>query len=217
MSNTILLMGQSGTGKSSSVRSLNADETFIINVLNKPLPFKGWKARYNKDKKNYFSSDNAQEIMQVINAISSNPKYSHIKTIIIDDFQYVMANEYMRRANETGYSKFTQIGQNAWKIIEYCISSREDIDIFVLSHTEVDKEGNVKCKTIGNMLDEKITLEGMFTVVLHSMLRDDKYVLLTQFDGTHIAKSPLEMFDDRYIDNDLSYVKQKIKEYGENE
>lgn len=215
MSNTILVMGESGTGKSTSIRNLDHEETYIINVLDKPLPFKGFKSKYQqKEGGNYYASDSAPKILNVINNI--NNKRPNVKNLIIDDFQYIMANEYMRRATERGFDKFTEIGQAAWNIISECSKVREDLDVFILSHTESnDMTGKIKCKTIGKMIDNTITLEGMFTVVLHSMLKDEKYVFLTQHDGRHIAKSPLGMFEDIYISNDLLYVKQQIKSYGE--
>jgi hypothetical protein len=129
-----------------------------------------------------------------------------------------MANEFMRRSKETGFGKFTDIGRNAWNIINSvtAVSSREDLKCYFLSHSENDANGKSKCKTIGKMLDEKITLEGMFTVVLHSLVHNKSYKFLTQNDGVHIAKSPLGMFDSELIDNDLNYINEQInKYYGE--
>lgn len=214
MSISVLIMGESGTGKSSSIKNLDPLETFIINVLDKPLPFRGFKQHYikvNKEGGNYYATDNAANILTTLDHI--NDKRNDIKTVIIDDFQYVMGNEFMRKARERGYDKFTEIGMNAWKIIEKCCRLREDITCFVLSHTEVDSTGRFKCKTIGKMLDDKITLEGMFSIVLHSLVNEGKYYFLTQHDGTHIAKSPLEMFDSTLIENDLLKIKNKINDY----
>lgn len=209
-------MGESGTGKSHSIKNLNPEETFIINVLNKPLPFKGFKKKYRdvKDagaKANYLATDDTTTILNYIERISNNRP--DIKTLIIDDFQYVMANQFLTRALEQGYKKFTEIGQSAWKIIRQSMSCRDDLYVFILSHTEIDSLGRSKCKTIGKMLDEKITLEGMFTVVLHSLVHDGHYKFLTKNDGSHIAKSPLAMFDEQLIDNDLQEIKQKINLY----
>ncbi len=218
MANITLIMGESGTGKSTSIRNLVAKETFIINVLDKPLPFKGFKKNYVAATKeapegNYFAADNHAHILKIIKHI--NETRPDIKNVIIDDFQYIMANEYMRRATENGFSKFTEIGQNAWRIASESQKCRDDLYFFILSHTELDNAGRYKCKTIGKMLDEKITLEGMFTCVFHSIVRDGKYKFLTQNDGSHIAKSPLEMFEDQAIDNDLLSIKNKMIEYYE--
>lgn len=207
-------MGESGTGKSSSIRQLPSHETYVINVLDKPLPFKDFKKKYQRGAGgNYYATDNAQTIRNLITSISKHRPA--IKNIIIDDFQYIMANAFMRKAKERGFDKFIEIGQSAWEIICEATLARNDLYIFFLSHTEADSNtGRVKCKTIGKMLDEKITLEGMFTVVLHSLIVDNgQYKFLTQNDGVHIAKSPLDMFDRAYIDNDLNYIKQKMAEY----
>lgn len=217
MANSILVMGESGTGKSTSIRKLDPKETYIINVLDKPLPFKNFKKSYiGGIGGNYFATDNAAKILQCITAISE--KRPDIKNLIIDDFQYIMANEFMRKAREKGFEKFVDIGQSAWKIIRECTAARDDLCCFILSHTETDSLGRSKCKTIGKMLDEKITLEGMFTIVLHSLIVDNSYKFLTQNDGLHIAKSPMDMFDMALIDNDLLLVKEKMAEYsGESE
>lgn len=216
MSTTILIIGESGTGKSSSIRTLNHQETIIINVLDKPLPFKGFKNKYisksTDDKKaNIFSTDKYSKIIESINAVDKNRP--EIKNLIIDDFQYIMANAFLTRALERGYDKFTEIGQQAWQIIRSLQSCREDLKCYVLSHSDVDQSGKSKCKTIGKMLDDKICLEGMFTIVFHSMSHDGKYKFLTQNDGVHLAKSPLGMFESKYIDNDLQFIGSKIEEY----
>jgi ABC-type dipeptide/oligopeptide/nickel transport system ATPase component len=216
MSNTILIIGESGSGKSTSIRSLNPLETVIINVLDKPLPFKGFKKNYIKmateDKKvNYFATDEANKIKQAIDKV--NQTRPEVKNIIIDDFQYIMANEFMRRALERGYDKFSEIGQKTWDLIKHISQGREDINCFILSHSHSDDSGKIKCKTIGKMLDDKICVEGMFTIVLHALTSDNKYKFLTQNDGTHLAKSPLGMFKEKYIDNDLLEINKAINDY----
>jgi ABC-type polar amino acid transport system, ATPase component len=216
MSSTILIIGESGSGKSSSIRNLNHEETYIINVLDKPLPFKGYKKIYFKDAKedkrpNYFATDDCNKIRQAIKAINEQRK--EIKNLIIDDFQYIMANLFMRKALERGYDKFTEIGQSAWSIIRDLTLCRDDLKCYVLSHSEIDNNNKVKCKTIGKMLDDKICIEGMFTIVFHALTSDNKYKFLTQNDGVHVAKSPMGMFDQKYIDNDLKFVNDLIDQY----
>ena len=216
MSNTILIIGESGSGKSSSIRNLNHEETVIINVLDKPLPFKGYKKKYiskstEERKANIFSTDKSSTIINAIQTV--NKDRNEIKNIVIDDFQYVMANAFLTRALERGYDKFTEIGQNAWQIIRSLQSCRDDLRCFVISHSDVDQFGKSRCKTIGKMLDDKICLEGMFTIVFHSLSQDGKYKFLTQNDGVHVAKSPMGMFELKYIDNDLNEINKKIDEY----
>lgn len=216
MSLSVLVIGESGTGKSSSLRNLAPEETFIINVLDKPLPFRGFRGKYiaiseGATKGNYFSSDNAVHILQVISVI--NNKRPDIKNLIIDDFQYVMSNEFMKRAQERGFDKFTEIGKNAHAIMKSLTACRIDLNCVVLGHSDVGSDGKSRCKTIGKMIDEKICLEGMFTIVLQTSISDGKYRFLTQNNGSSIAKSPEGMFEQEYIDNDLHFVINQAKEY----
>jgi len=215
MSNTILILGESGTGKSTSIRTLVPSETFILNVIDKPLPFKGGRKQYVKLEKgnngNYFASDDHTTIIKLINYI--NNSRLEINTLIIDDFQYTMSNSFMRTALVKGYEKFSEIGKNAWEIIRALIQTRDNLTCYVLTHSEIDSEGKAKVKTIGKMLDDKICVEGMFSIVLHSLIIDGKYKFLTQHDTIHLAKSPMGMFEDKLIDNDLLQVNNKIKIY----
>lgn len=212
MGNATLILGESGSGKSTSLRNLDHSKTVIINVLDKPLPFKGYRAKYNVTLKNYSSTDNTETILRSIKKV--NDERPEITTLVIDDFQYVLANEYMRRASEIGYRKFTDIGSNAWKIIKALTETRDTLDCFILTHNAIDLDGKSKIKTIGKMLDEKVTLEGMFTVILHTIIKDGVYKFLTNSDGVHMSKSPLGMFNDLLIDNDLLSVKEIINNYN---
>jgi len=217
MSNAILILGESGTGKSSALSTLNPKETFILNVLDKPLPFRGFKKNYISIKGwddmegNYYATDQYEKIKRVIEMINNNRP--EIKNLILDDWQYIMAHAFMRRCKERGYDKFTEIGHDAWDIVERLGRLREDLNAFVLTHSEANDKGKMKIKTIGKMIDDKITLEGMFTVVLQTEISDSGYHFITQGDINHIAKSPRGMFDDLRIPNDLEFVKQKINSY----
>lgn len=216
MSNASLIIGESGTGKSTSLRTLNPAETFIINVLNKPLPFQGYKANYKMVSAdgltgNYYTSDNFEVIKQVVGKI--NKIRPDIKNLVIDDFQYVMAHEYMRRCLERGFDKFAEMGNHAWGILEMLTKLRDDLNCYVLTHSEANESGKMKVKTIGNMIDKHITFEGMFTVVLQTEISDGKYSFITQGDARHIAKSPMGMFDTKEIPNDLAFVNNRINQY----
>jgi hypothetical protein len=216
MATTILIIGESGTGKSTSIRTLDPKETYIINVLDKPLPFRGWKKNYQKtngEPGNLYASDNCLNIIKCLKHINDN--LPHIRSIIIDDFQYVMGNEFMRRALEKGWDKFPEIQKGAWDIIMGAQACRSDLDIFVLSHSETDATGKTKCKTIGKMLDEKICFEGMFTMVFSSVISDENYYFQTRNDGFIMGKTPMDMFEDKLIPNDLQLVKQTIDDYFE--
>lgn len=224
MSEIIAVVGQTGTGKSTSIESLNPKETAVINIVGKPLPFKGWKANYNAINKNFMVTHSSKDIVDGLQKIStSRPE---IKVIVIDDFQYLMSTEFMNRSAEAGWQKFTDIGRHAWDVINSAKSLREDLKVFIMSHDEVTPDlypPKRKIKTIGKMLDEKVTLEGLFTIVLFTDVSKDQnstqlqYRFITQNDGTTTAKSPKGMFKDLLIPNDLAYVLKAIEEYYQGE
>ena len=133
--------------------------------------------------------------------------------VVIDDFQYVLANEYMRRTAETGYAKFTDIAKHAWEIFNAANELPEGKRVYFLSHTAVDEGGITKIKTIGRMLDEKITVEGMFTIVLRTVVMDQQYLLSTRNNGADTVKSPMGLFETDRIPNDLEAVDIAICRY----
>jgi len=215
MSNSVLVIGGSGTGKSRSLKGLMGADTFLINVMDKSLPFKGFKKHFKPlspkgDEGNYYSSDDSIKILRVMRLI--NEKRPDIKNLIIDDFQYTMCSEFMRRASEKSYDKFTDIGKNAWNIVREMSSFRGDLFSVILSHSDIDANGTARLKTIGRLLDDKVVIEGLFTIVLHSLVADGEYKFLTQHNGCYLAKSPEGMFD-TYIDNNLEHVRKSIDEY----
>lgn len=196
----VLILGESGTGKSASLRNFNASEVKVINVEGKPLPF--------KNKFEVFSSDNYVKILKEMQ-LTKKP------VIVIDDAQYLMANEFMRRATERGYDKFTEIAQNFWNLVNKVKELPDNQIVYFLAHIERDQNGNEKIKTIGKLLDEKITVEGMFTIVLKTNVNDGEYTFLTQNSGHDTVKSPIGMFKSFAIENDLKYVDEKIRNYYE--
>lgn len=218
MSNSILVLGESGTGKSTSLRNLDPKETMIINVIGKPMPFKGAAKKYKKLSSdgldgNYYASDNPSLLMRVIDGI--NNKRPDIKNLIIDDFGYTITNSFMRKSNQRGYDKFIEIGAETFNILDKVSSLREDLFCCVMMHTEIDSAGRHKPKTIGKMIDQYVNIEGKFTYVLHALPCDGLYRFLTNNDSVHMAKTPLGMFDELFIDNDLSLVIEKIKRYAD--
>jgi len=210
----VLVIGESGTGKSRSIKTLDPDSTFIIKIIDKPLPFKGGQKLYVQNEKQSESNMHVcrshSGIIKILNNISEG--MPNIKTIVIDDFQYLMSYEFMDRAMENGFKKFTEIGKHAFDILNIAPTLRQDINLYLLSHSDTT-DGKSRMKTIGKLLDDKITCEGIFTLVLHALIKDKKYKFLTQNDGAHVAKTPEEMFGDEYIDNDLNFVDTKIREY----
>ena len=198
MSTTTLILGPSGTGKSASLRNLNPSEVALIQAIKKPLPFKNdWKP---------YVTDQADRIIAAI-------RKTDRKIIVIDDYQYTMANEFMRRSDERGFDKFTEIGRHAWDILTAATQLPDDVRVYILSHTQEDDTGRVRIKTIGKMLDEKIALEGMVTIVLRTVVNDGSYFFLTRNNGSDTTKAPMGMFADDRIDNDLTLVDAAIVDY----
>ena len=209
MSIATLILGESGTGKSTSLRNLDPTKTLLIQVIHKPLLFrsKDWKMMTKEDRTgSVIICDNADRICDVLS------KTDH-DIIVIDDYQYIMANEFMRRAKEKGYDKFTEIGENAWQVFSQAVALSPNKRVYILAHTETDAFGKTKIKTIGKMLDEKITLEGMVTICLRTRVSDGQFQFSTQNSGEGTVKSPMGLFESQYIDNDLKAVDDAICEY----
>lgn len=195
-----MILGESGTGKSASLRNFKKEDLAVVNVIGKPLPFRS----------KGFETINSDDYTKIRNFLKKTDK----KAIVIDDAQYLMANEYMRRAKETGYQKFTDIGQNFWNLMNYCRQLPDDVIVYFLQHTETSADGSTtKAKTIGKMLDEKISLEGMCTIVLRTSVEDGVYSFTTHNSGQDTVKSPVGMFDSDLIPNDLKIVDGHIREY----
>lgn len=215
MSNAILIIGESGTGKSTSIRTLPPQETFIINFADKPLPFRGYKKNYTPlstdgTSGNVYVADEHTKIIRAINLV--NTKRTEIKYLILDDFGFTISGEFMRKAQMKGYDKFTEIGSNAWRVLDAIKGLREDLFVFVTMHTEIDNNGRSKPKTVGKMIDQYVVIEGKFTYVFHSLVTDSGYFFLTNNDGQHMAKTPLDMFPMK-IDNDLLHIVNTINDY----
>lgn len=207
MSIATLILGQSGTGKSTSLRNLNPDDVLLIQVIKKPLPFRSseWKMATPQGG-SIFTTD---DVSLIIKAMWKTTK----KIIVIDDYQYIMANEYMRRAQETGFNKFTEIGKKTWDVFNVAAQLEDDKRVYILSHTEENDQGKTKMKTIGKMLDEKITLEGMVTIVLQTAIINEQYVFSTKNNGQNTVKSPIGLFNSDHIENDLNAVDLAIQEF----
>ena len=217
MSNAILILGDSGTGKSTSLRNLDPTKTFIINVVDKPLPFRGYKSNYTKLSPdgltgNYYESDDHEKIIRIINLV--NNKRPEIENLIIDDFGFTITNTYMKRARETGYGKFVDIGRNAWEVISSLRGLRDNLSCVVTMHVDIDRSGKYKPKTIGKMIDDSNMVEGSFTFVFQSIVVEGQYKFITANDGTHMAKTPMGCFEELYIDNDLNEIIKQINNYN---
>lgn len=194
----VLILGESGSGKSASLRNFKPDEVGIINVNGKPLPF--------RNSLKTFDCDNYSKITTVISKSKAN-------SIVIDDSQYLITNEFMRNAKVPGFQKFTDIGLNFWQLIKSVSDLPSDKIVYFLHHIETTDSGRQKMKTIGKMLDEKVTLEGMFTIVLKTSVHDGQYRFCTRNSGMDTVKTPMGMFESDEIDNDLKLVDSTIREY----
>ena len=199
----VAVMGESGTGKSTSLRNFQKGEASVINVSKKPLPF--------RNTLSVFKTDNYQEVQAMI-------KRAQAKSVVIDDAQYLMAFEYMHRAKEKGFEKFTDIGANFFNLTQTAVALPDDKIVYFLFHIERTKDGNEKCKTIGQLLDEKITLEGLFTIVLKTVVLLDgnnqrQFCFATVNNGSDTVKTPMGMFTEPLISNDLKAVDTVIREY----
>lgn len=202
MATAVLILGQSGTGKSYSMKNFGEDELCLISVQKALLPF----------RKKFTETVVTDSYSQIIKTMKATDK----KVIVIDDTQYLMANEFMRRATERGYDKFTEIAQNFWSLIVQEVNHLpSDTIVYLLCHTATDENGVEKMKTIGKLVDEKITPEGLFTIVLKTVVSDGKYAFVTQNNGKDTVKSPEGMFTTYAINNDLKYVDEKIRNYYE--
>lgn len=202
MATVTLILGKSGSGKSASMRNFNPADVALIQVIKKPLPF-----RDSKVWKPYVTDD--------WNKVIGATRQTKRKVIVIDDFQYILANEFMRRSEEKGFDKFTEIGRHTWNIFEAMLHLPDDVRVYILSHTEETDAGQIKMKTIGKMLDEKITLEGMVTIVLRSVVQDGQHLFSTRNNGSDTTKAPMGMFEDPMVENDLAAVDAAICAYYE--
>ena len=195
----VLILGESGSGKSASLRNFEPEEVSIFNVAAKPLPFR--KRLPSKATADY-------------GMIMAGIQQSKKKAFVIDDSQYLMCFESFAKAKDTGYGKFTDIALNFYNLVQYVIrQTPPDVLVYFLHHTETDgNTGKVKAKTMGKMLDNQLTLEGLFSIVLNCVTDGQKHVFITQSDGYNTAKSPMEMFP-LEMENDLKQVDQTIREY----
>lgn len=218
MAQVIGLMGESGSGKTTSCRNLPADETFYIDCDKKGLNWKGWKNQYSVEKKNYWKSDSFSVVSGLLNKINDEEKFKHIKYIVIDTLNGLMVAEEMRiLAMQSGdkRSAWSDLAQNGWAIVNKCLEMRENLTIIIICHSETisDENGIVRTriKTNGRKL-EKLVLESKMTTVIWAVRQDGKYKFILSADGS-TCKVPVDAFDSEEIDNDIMQVIKALEDY----
>ena len=207
----ILLASSSGKGKTTSIRNMNTKETFLINVLNKPLPFKnkGWvNVEQDKENGNVYSTDNVDIVIAVIKkAIGKG-----YKNIIIDDGTFILLNEFMNRISEKSFDKFSEIGKHIYNLIDTIKKLPQDVCVVLVWHTEESNYGDLKLKSAGKLVEEKIDIPAQFTISLLADIENGEYVFKTNRISNSFAKSPIGMFND-IIPNDMNFVVNTIRKY----
>lgn len=224
MANICLVLGKSGTGKSSSIKNLDPKTTVVLNVLGKRLPFKGSQSIYNEQNKNLFRVDDYTQVISMLTGIGNSAKY--VSNVIIDDATYIIRKEYFKRAKEAGYGKYTELGMHFQQIISLCESLRDDLNVFFIMHSEDVTSDNTitgyKVSTVGKLLDSQYNIVEVVPMVLYSDIKYDDKGNATYGFYTHRfkdgvveipAKSPADMFEQDFIPNDLNIVVKAMKEY----
>lgn len=194
----VMVYGHSGSGKSASLRNFDPEQVAVINVLGKPLPFRS-------NMKTYITNDYGK----IDAAIHSTKR----KSIVIDDATYLMTGEFMRNAKVAGYQKFTDMAANFNALLMRSKELPDDVIVYFFGHSDKGEDDKEKFKTVGKMLDEKVCVEGYFTIVLKTVVQDGRYLFSTRNDGMDTVKTPLGMFSDALIENDLAAVDKTIREY----
>ena len=214
------IVGQTGTGKSTAIKHLNPEETYIINVAKKELPFKGSEKLYNLEKKNYKEVEDANEISRLLKTISE--KAPHIKNIIIEDSNYIMGFNMVAKATEVGFTKFSIMAKDMVELFREARRLRDDLKVFYFTHPETIEDGGeiigYKIKTAGKLIDNQVLLEGLLTVCLYTLVEENKdgtanYQFVTNRYRKLPAKSPDGMFQETKIPNNLQLVADSLTNY----
>lgn len=215
MATVICIAGESGTGKTTSMRNLDPSTTLYIDCDKKGLSWKGWKKDFSAENKNYLKTDFPAVALQALQKVDKSESMKHIKTVIVDTINGLMVADEMRRSKDKGYDKWQDLAQSIYDLIDYSLIVRDDVAIVFVAHTQTDHDDNgymfTRIKTSGKKLD-KITLESKFSTVLISKCIDGRYVFETQANFS-TAKSPMGAFDEKLIDNDITAVISALSEF----
>ena len=194
----VLLIGKSGSGKSASMRNFKKDEIAIVNVLGKPLPFK-----------NDLNAPKLDDYQTILASIAKTTK----KTIVIDDANYLITTEFMSKSSIKGFDKYNELANNFWDLIQGIKNLQGGKTVYLIMHEDSDDDGNVKPKTIGKLLDDKVNIQGMFTVCIRSMIQNGNYIFRLKNNGQDCVKTPIGMFEQEEMENDLKKVDDIIRDY----
>ena len=215
MAKVICIAGESGTGKTTSMRNLDPETSFYIDCDKKGLSWKGWKNQFNGDKKNYIVTDFPSVALTALKKLDKDESFKKIKVCVVDTLNGLMVADEMRRTKEKGYDKWQDLAQSIYELVDYSLTMRNDITVVFIAHTQTDHDDNgymfTRIKTSGRKLD-KITLESKFSTVLISKCVDGRYVFETQANFS-TAKSPMGAFESKEIDNDIVTVIKALEDF----
>lgn len=215
MAKIIGIMGESGSGKTTSLKNLDPKTTIYMDCDKKGLAWKGWRKQYNAENKNYFADDHANVAKLLLQKVNTDKAYKDVKVVVIDTLNGIMVADEMRRAKEKNFDKWLDLAASVYDIVDYALTMRDDVTIIFTAHSQTDHDENgytfTRIKTSGRKLD-KIVLESKFPVVLHAKVLDGKHVFETQADFS-TAKTPFGAFEDKYIDNDIIPVLKALEDF----
>ncbi|MCU6762272.1 Uncharacterised protein [uncultured Roseburia sp.] len=215
MADIICIMGESGAGKTTSMRHLDPKKTMYVDCDKKGLSWKGWKGQYHPEYKNYVKTDYPQVALQLLRKVNEEEMFRHITVVVVDTINGLMIADEMRRSREKGYDKWQDLAQSIYELIDYSLTMRDGLTIVFTAHTQTEHDDNgylfTRIKTSGRKLD-KITLESKFSTVLLAKCVDGKYVFETQANFS-TAKSPLGVLEEKVIDNDIVKVIEALQEF----
>lgn len=215
MAKVIGIMGESGSGKTTSMRNLDPATTFYIDCDKKGLSWKGWRNDYQLEKHNYMATDQINTVESLLNKINSQDNMKHIKVVIIDTLNGLMVADEVRRMKEKNYDKWVDLAQCVWTLLDSLYALRDDLTVIILCHSQTQKEDDgytfTRIKTSGKKLD-KLNVESKLTTVLYATVKDGEYVFQTKANNS-TAKTPMGAFEEDEIPNDITQVLKALEEY----
>lgn len=215
MSKVIGIMGESGSGKTTSMRNLPPNETFYIDCDGKGLSWKGWRTQYNMDNKNYGKTNKPDTVINLLKKINTEDDLKHIKYVVIDTLNGIMVADEVRRMKEKNFDKWVDLAQCVWNLLDHLYTLRDDLTILVVCHSQTQKEDDgytfTRIKTSGKKLD-KLNVESKLTTVLLAEVKDGRHIFHTKADKS-TAKTPLGAFEEDEIDNDIMEVIKALEEF----